>query len=86
MRERLARPRVGLETDLGRHFLYARYNVDLSDEGLTSLGITDVRAEDARKMDKADTEQIDALLRIGSKAAEQVNVREHFGAFAASSV
>jgi predicted acylesterase/phospholipase RssA len=82
LRERLARPRVGLDTDLGRRFLYARYNVDLSDEGLTSLGITDVRAEDARKMDKADAEQIDALLRIGSRAAGQVNIKEHLGAFA----
>jgi hypothetical protein len=33
-------------------------------------------------MDKADAEQIDVLLRIGSKAAGQVNVNEHFGAFA----
>jgi hypothetical protein len=62
--------------------LYARYNVDLSDEGLKTLKITDVKAEDARKMDKADPEQIDALLRIGSKAAAQVKVKEHFGVFA----
>jgi hypothetical protein len=56
--------------------------VDLSDQGLASLGITDVKSEDARKMDKADAAQIDALLRIGSKAAAQVNVKEHFGVFA----
>jgi predicted acylesterase/phospholipase RssA len=80
--ERLGRARVPLEKDLGRDFLYARYNVDLSDQGLANLGIRDIKAEDARKMDKADPEQIDALLRIGSKAAEQVNVKEHFGAFA----
>jgi hypothetical protein len=80
--ERLQRTRVPLEKDLGRDFLYARYNVDLSDEGLKTLEITDVKAEDARKMDKADPEQIDALLRIGSKAAAQVNVKEHFGVFA----
>ncbi len=80
--ERLQRTRVPLEKDLGRDFLYARYNVDLSDEGLKTLEITDVKAEDARKMDKADPEQIDALLRIGSKAAAQVKVKEHFGVFA----
>lgn len=80
--ERLQRTRVPLAKDLGRDFLYARYNVDLSDEGLKALEITDVKAEDARKMDKADPEQIDALLRIGLKAAAQVNVKEHFGIFA----
>ena len=79
--ERLARPRVGLDQDLGRSFLYARYNVDLSDDGLARLGIRDVKAEDARKMDKADAEQIAALLRIGSAAAGQVDVKAHFGAF-----
>ena len=80
--ERLAQKRVGLDKDLGRSFLYARYNVDLSDEGLKNLGITGVKSEDARKMDKADAEQIDLLLRIGSKAAGQVSVKDHFGAFA----
>jgi hypothetical protein len=80
--ERLARPRIALDKDLGRHFLYARYNVDLSEDGLAKLGITDVKPEDARKMDKADAAQIDTLLRIGSKASGQVNVKEHFGAFA----
>ena len=82
--ERLARQPVALDKDLGRSFLYARYNVDLSDEGLARLGITGVRSEDARKMDKADAEQIDVLLRIGSQAAGQVNVKKHFGAFAPS--
>jgi predicted acylesterase/phospholipase RssA len=85
VRERLARPRVALDTDLGRSFLYTRYNVDLSDEGLTGLGITDVKPEDARRLDKADAGQIDALVRIGSKAAGQVNVKSQFGAFAPSS-
>lgn len=80
--ERLARTPVPLDRDLGRSFLYARYNVDLSNEGLLRLGITGVSSEDARRMDKADAGQIDVLLRIGSKAAGQVNVNEHFGAFA----
>ena len=80
--ERLAQPRVPLQNDLGRRFLYARYNVDLSKDGLAKLKITDVKPEDAQKMDKADAEQIEVLLRIGAKAAAQVNVKEHFGAFA----
>ena len=80
--ERLARSRVPLETDLGRNFLYTRYNVDLSSEGLKDLGFLDVDAATAQKMDKADQGHIELLLRIGAKAAEQVKVREHFGSFA----
>ena len=80
--DRLARPRVALDRDLGRSFLYARYNVDLSDQGLASLGLSGVSSEDVSKMDKADSDHIDLLLRVGSKAAGQVNVKEHFGSFA----
>ncbi|HEX3204176.1 MAG TPA: hypothetical protein VHQ67_05440, partial [Nitrospiraceae bacterium] len=71
-----------LGNDLGRSFLYARYNVDLSDEGIARLGLTGVSSEEARKMDKADSDHIDLLLQIGAKAAGQVNVAEHFGSFA----
>jgi len=80
--DRLGQPLVALDQDLGRSFLYARYNVDLSDEGLAKLGITGVSSAEVRKMDKADPDHIDLLLRVGSKAAAQVNVREHFGVFA----
>jgi uncharacterized protein len=80
--ERLARPRVSLDQDLGRRFLYARYNVDLSTEGLTSLGFTDVNPETVQKMDKADPAHIERLLEIGEKAATQVEVAKHFGPFA----
>ena len=79
---RLARERVPLSTDLGRAFLYARYNVDLSARGLTALGFTaeDVDPAMAQKMDKADPEHIDLLLKIGTRAAAQVDAR-HFGSF-----
>jgi hypothetical protein len=80
--ERIGRPRVSLDKDLGRSFLFARYNADLSDEGLARLGITGVSSAEVRKMDKADPNHIDLLLSVGSKAAGQVNVREHFGVFA----
>ena len=72
-----------LSTDLGRAFLYARYNVDLSAGGLATLGFTarDVDPAMAQKMDKADPEHIDLLLKIGTKAAAaQVDAR-HFGSF-----
>jgi uncharacterized protein len=78
--QRLARAPIPLATDLGRSFLYARYNVDLSDEGLARLGVDDVEPAAARKMDKADPEHIEMLLRIGTRAAAQVRA-EHFGPF-----
>ena len=83
--ERLARPRLPLERDLGRAFLYARYNVELSAAGLAALGFGHVDPELAQKMDKADPEQIELLLGIGDAAGKrQVRVRDHFGAFAPS--
>lgn len=80
--ERLARPRVPLEEDLGRAFLYARYNVDLSREGLDALDFTDVHPETVRKLDKADRPHIELLLKLGAAAAAQVDVKHHFGTFA----
>jgi uncharacterized protein len=80
--ERLRRPRVSLDQPLGRSFLYARYNVDLSAEGLESLGCSDVAPKTAQQMDLADQAHIDLLLKIGERAARQVNVREHFGLLA----
>jgi len=80
---RLSRAPVPLSTDLGRAFLYARYNVDLSAEGLAALGFNkdEVDPATAQKMDVADREHIDLLMRIGTKAARQVDVA-HFGPFA----
>ena len=81
LEERLARPRVPLSIDLGRSFLYARYNADLSRTGLAKLGFPDVSPATAQKMDKADEAHIELLLRVGASAAAQVDIR-HFGSFA----
>lgn len=79
---RLARAPVPLATDLGRAFLYARYNVDLSAKGLAALGfgMDEVDPATAQKMDLADSDHIDLLLKIGTKAAAQVDA-QHFGPF-----
>jgi hypothetical protein len=69
---------VPLEQDQGRAFLYARYNADLSSEGLKQMGFLNVAAEKVQKLDAVD--QMDNLLAIGRKAAEQIK-REHFGSF-----
>lgn len=79
--ERLARPLVPLSTDLGRSFLYARYNVDLSDAGLASLGFGRLDPATMRKMDRATSDHIDLLLEVGEAAARQVSLA-HFGPFA----
>jgi len=84
-KERLARPLVPLEEDLGRSFLYSRYNIDLSGAGLAKLGCADVDPGLAQKMDRATEEHIELLLRIGGCAAAQVNVGQHFGRFAPAS-
>jgi predicted acylesterase/phospholipase RssA len=68
-----------LEQDLGRAFLYARYNADLSQEGLDRLGLSSMDPEKVQKLDAVD--QMDNLLRIGKAAAAQISL-EHFGSFA----
>jgi hypothetical protein len=80
--QRLARPRTPLARDLGRAFLYARYNVDLSPPALAALGFPTVDAEALARLDKADADHIDLLARVGERAARQVDVGEHFGPFA----
>jgi len=78
--ERRQRPSVPLIRDLGRAFLYARYNVDLSSQGLANLGFDATEPQQVQKMDNASLENIDLLFRIGQAAAAQVDIR-HFGAF-----
>jgi len=80
---RISRAPVPLSTDLGRAFLYARYNVDLSAEGLAALGFSkdEVDPATAQRMDVAESEHINLLMTIGTRAARQVHVA-HFGPFA----
>jgi hypothetical protein len=68
-----------LADDLGRDFLYARYNADLSQEGLDLAGFAKIRAEDVQKLDSID--HMDELLAVGLNAGEQIDL-SHFGRFA----
>jgi uncharacterized protein len=70
--------RIPLSTDLGRAFLYARYNADISPDGIKAMGLTGIDTGRIGKMDAVD--QVDSLRRIGRKAAEKVDVRD-FGGF-----
>jgi hypothetical protein len=70
---------VPVSKDLGRAFLYARYNADLSAEGLEMLGCGEMDPEKVQKMDGVD--QIENLLKIGLSAGQQIKL-EHFGPLA----
>jgi hypothetical protein len=66
------------ERDLGRAFLYARYNADLSREGLDRLGLTDVDPTVVQQLDSAD--YVEDLSRVGRAAAREVSL-DHFTPF-----
>jgi uncharacterized protein len=78
MEQQYAASRVPLSTNLGRQFLYARYNADLSATGLAGLGFPTVDAGSIQKMDAV--ENIPILTEIGRAAARSVTA-DHFGSF-----
>ncbi len=75
----MAAEHVPLSTDLGRAFLYTRYNADLSQTALNALGLTDVEAAKVQKMDGVD--QVANLIRIGQSSAEAQVRLAHLGGF-----
>jgi uncharacterized protein len=78
LEECYAARKIPLASDLDRHFLYARYNADLSHTGLNELGFPDVDPDTIQKMDCPDN--IPTLLKIGQAAAKKVDPL-HFGWF-----
>jgi hypothetical protein len=73
-----AAPPIPLTTDLGRHFLYARYNADLSATGLKAAGFENVNPAGIQKMDAVGN--METLLAIGRKAGNEIDA-SHFGPF-----
>jgi uncharacterized protein len=71
---------IPLEQDLGRAFLYARYNADLSRKGLDDLGLPALAPAAIQRLDLASAENIRDLGEVGRRAAEQVRL-EHFRPF-----
>jgi uncharacterized protein len=57
-------------------FRYARYNAELTSEGLRDLGCADIKPEHVQKMDSV--EFIPALQRVGKAAADRYVDRAHF--------
>ena len=78
--QRLQRPRTPLSQDLGRQFLYARYNVCLNRDSLTALGFDKVDSVSVQKLDNATPENIETLIAIGKASAAQIQ-KDHFGPF-----
>ena len=70
---------VPLETNIGGHFLYARYDADVSAEGLEKLGLGKI---DAKSLTMDNVGSIDDLKAIGKKSAElQVDLPRQFAPF-----
>ncbi len=69
---------IPLSKDLGRSFLYARYNAKLSFDGLRNMGLGDINPKKVSKLDSVDA--LEDLSRVGKKLAEEVKL-EHFGSF-----
>jgi hypothetical protein len=78
LEECYAAPKIPLTQDLGRSFLYARYNADLSRAGLSAMRFPNVDPDQIQKMDCPDN--IPTLLEIGQTAAGKVE-SGHLGSF-----
>ena len=60
-------------------FTYLRYNAELTDRGLTELGLGSIQPEEVQKIDSV--EHLDDLQRIGAAVAQQKVKMEDFADF-----
>jgi uncharacterized protein len=74
-------PKEPLDQDLGRDFLYARYDALLTTKGLARIGCGGIDPERVKKLDAVDA--LDELVTVGKAVATQVKA-EHFGSFLTS--
>ena len=70
--------KIPLSVDLGRQFLYARYNAELSKPWLSARGLGDIDPSTVAQLDSVD--HMDDLSRIGRRLAQEVSL-DHFGPF-----
>ena len=70
--------RIPLDEDLGRRFLYLRYDAELTRKGLDALGLRDLDPKKVNKLDSIDG--MDDLKRIGQEVGRQIR-KEDFGSF-----
>jgi uncharacterized protein len=69
---------IPLSQNLGRRFIYARYNADLSREGLDAMGLADIKPANVQKLDSV--KYTDDLRRVGRKVGDDIKIG-HFGNF-----
>jgi uncharacterized protein len=62
----------------GKFFTYLRYNAELSADGLTALGVGDIKPENVQKLDSVA--HITELQRVGKAVAGRIRL-EHFAGF-----
>jgi hypothetical protein len=71
---------LGLDSDAGRNFTYARFNADLSEDGLQKAGLAHIDSDDVRQMDSV--KYMPQLREVGRTVGkQQVNVKEQFKNF-----
>ena len=66
---------TSLSDDLGRQFLYARYNAELSSKWLEKRGLGSIDPATVAQLDSID--HIDDLVKVGQALAKEVKI-EHF--------
>jgi len=66
--------RIPLNRDLGRAFLYARYDIEVSERGFEECGVQGVDVRRVRDIDRVDV--IEELSEIGRCAARQIDLKE----------
>lgn len=71
---------LSMETDAKKHFVYTRYNADLSEQGLKNMGLSHIDSDEVREMDSV--EHIPQLREVGKTTGkQQVKVASHFKNF-----
>ena len=64
--------------NVSKLFTYMRYNAELSEKGLSDLGLKGIRPEDVQSLDSID--HIAEMQEVGKAVAKQVH-SEHFAGF-----
>jgi uncharacterized protein len=71
---------LDIDSNAGRHFTYARYNADLSVEGLANAGLSHIDSDDVRQMDSVKF--IPEMREVGRTVGkQQVDAKKHFANF-----
>ncbi len=71
---------LSMDTDANKHFLYVRYNADLSVQGLEEIGLGNIDSDEIREMDSVKS--IPQLREVGKAVSKiQVKAKEHFKNF-----